>query len=213
MAPKTTRKSTKSDILRTGAGLLVGTGTDPIPDIRVNPADMHLELIPIDSVRQHPRNNNDGNADLIAESISELGFFDPITVQKSSGYILTGNHSWEEYRRQGATEIPAIVVDVDDVQAVRMMVAHNRTGRRGSDNPERTADALTWLEEEAGTPYVLCGTGYTTQDVEALLAGAIATEPMSDVEFDDATAPAAPKAKLCPNCGYNITADPDRYDG
>jgi hypothetical protein len=213
MAPKTSRKSPESDILRTGAGLLIGSGTDPIPDIRVNPADMRLELVPIDSVSQHPRNNNDGNADLIAESISELGFFDPITVQRSTNLILTGNHSWEEYRRQGASHIPAIIVDVDDVQAVRMMIAHNRTGRRGHDNAERTADALAWLEEEAGTPYVLCGTGYTSEDVAALLAAAIGTEPMGDLEFDDATTPAAPKARLCPNCGYDIAADRDRHDG
>ncbi len=40
----------------------------------------------------HPKNPRKGNVDLIIESIEENGFYGALIVQKSTGYILTGNH-------------------------------------------------------------------------------------------------------------------------
>lgn len=233
MTTKRTKKSTAADVLQTGTGLLATTADEAFgiraglsvhPDHvaihgKVRPENLQVQMIPIDSVRQHPQNNNAGDGDAIAESITELGFYDPIAVQLSTGYIITGNHSWEEYRRQGATRIPAIVHDVDDITAVRMMIGHNRTNRRGHDDDDATRSLLAWLEEQAGTPYVLCGTGYTLDDVNRLMTDAFpvagdTTADLMDIAEDDLSdlSTPSPKPRLCPNCGYDIAADRDRLD-
>lgn len=138
-------------------------------DNRIRPEDVRVTLIPIDSIQQHPENNNVGDDGAIGESIDELGFFDPITVQKSSGNIITGNHSWLAYRQRGATEVPAIVYDVDDLMAKRMLVAHNKTNRRGHDDGASTLALLESIIEGAGTEYALVGTGYHLDDYRELL--------------------------------------------
>jgi len=230
MTTKRAKKSTASETLRYGTGFLSGTDaaarqanrsaallhTGEPGDPRVNPATLAIVILPIDSVSQHPRNNNRGDGEGIAESIIELGFFDPIAVQESTGYIITGNHTWEEYRRLGATEIPAIVHDVDDVAAVRMMITHNRLNRKGRDDDDATRELLSWLRDATSTDAVLAGTGWTTAEADALMDAAFpvagdTTVDLFDVGDADLTAP-TPKPKPCPNCGYDIAADRDRLD-
>lgn len=160
----TSKTTLKSPNLATDSGLLIAT------DTRITADDVMaaLTLVPIDSIRPHPQNNNVGDLDAISESIKELGFFDPITVQRSTGYIITGNHSWRVHKGQGATEVPALVYDVDDLTAVRMMAAHNRTNRLGHDDPAATIALLNAIVDDAGTEYALCGTGWYMDDLAEL---------------------------------------------
>ncbi|WP_139806694.1 hypothetical protein [Deinococcus hopiensis] len=51
-------------------------------------------LVPVSDLKPHPRNPNVGNVDVIAESIKVNGFYGALVVQKSTGYILKGNHTW-----------------------------------------------------------------------------------------------------------------------
>lgn len=149
-----------------------------------------LRLVPIDSIQPHPKNNNAGDLESIGESIRELGFFDPITVQESTGYIITGNHSWRVHRANGASEVPALVYDVDDLTARRMMAAHNRTNRKGHDDPAATIALLNGIVDDAGTEYALCGTGWYLDDLAELEKLCADDEPPPAPEDDgDATGP------------------------
>lgn len=142
----------------------------PAGDDRVRAEDLAVVMVPIDSVQPHPMNNNVGDVDTIAESMDELGFFDPITVQKSSGNIITGNHTWKVRKAKGLTDIAAIVVDVSDFNALRMMAVHNRSNRKGHEDGQATFDLLQTLQDLGHEDYGLSGTGYDLDDVEALLA-------------------------------------------
>lgn len=122
----------------------------------------------IDSISRHPQNANQGDTEALEESIQTNGFYAPILVQASTGFIIAGNHRWEVAKKLGATSIPAIVVDVTDDEAIRIMVADNRITRLGMDDPAQLVELLETMND---TDLGLLGTGYTGEQLQALLNG------------------------------------------
>src|SRR3954462_602307 len=108
----------------------------------MNILNEQTENVPINSIRPHERNVNEGDLGQIIQSIDENGFWGTVIVQKSTGKILAGNHRWIAAKDQGATEIPVTYVDVDDELARRILLADNRITRLGHDNPSRLAEEL-----------------------------------------------------------------------
>lgn len=117
---------------------------------------------PVDMVRPHPENPRVGNVDAIAESITVNGFYGALIVQKSSGHIVAGNHRWKAAVQLGMSHVPAIMVDVDDEEAVRILLADNRTSDMGAYDDSALASLLSSLPS-------LDGTGYTPDDLALLL--------------------------------------------
>lgn len=139
--------------------------------------EMEVVGVRVTDLRQHPDNANNGDVDAIEESIEVNGFFAPILVQRSTGYILVGNHRFLAAQQLGAVEVPVIYLDVDDQRAKRIMVADNRTARLGHDDEAQLAQLLGELyATDAG----LHGTGYESQDFEKLMKGL--QEPL---DFDE----------------------------
>jgi hypothetical protein len=131
--------------------------------------DRGVEDVPVSEIAEHPDNVNLGNVESIKESIRVNGFYAPLLVQASTGYILVGNHRFRAARELGLVTIPAIFMDVEDEQAMRIMLADNRTARLGHDDLTALEAALTQLaESEKG----LLGSGYTHLDLSKLLADA-----------------------------------------
>jgi ParB-like chromosome segregation protein Spo0J len=127
---------------------------------------MSIVNTPLDEIERHPENPNLGDVDALEESIIVNGFYSPILVQSSTGYILAGNHRWEVAKRLGAETIPAIFIDVDEHEARRIMVADNRITRLGEDDPSTLVTLLaSLLETEEGT----AGTGYTLNEYQSIL--------------------------------------------
>ncbi len=48
------------------------------------------EMVDVRSLTPHPKNPNVGNADLIAESVVENGWYGSIIAQRSTGHVLVG---------------------------------------------------------------------------------------------------------------------------
>lgn len=124
------------------------------------------ELAPLDAVRPHPKNPRQGDIGSIHESIQANGFYGTIIAQKSTGFILAGNHRWQAARQSGATEIPITWVDVDDDHALRILLADNRTNDLASYDDNALAEILKDLHAETGT---LLGTGYDGDALDELL--------------------------------------------
>lgn len=118
----------------------------------------------IDTIQPHPVNPRNGDVDAIVESISVNGFIAPIIAQKSTGYIVAGNHRYFALKELGATEAPIIWLDVDDVAAKRYLLADNRT----SDLGQYDYGILVSVLQELNTEDSLLGTGYKDYDLEVL---------------------------------------------
>jgi hypothetical protein len=134
----------------------------------VNHAELKVEHEPIDNVSPHPDNANSGDVQALDESIDITGFYSPIIVQASTGYILAGNHRWEVMKARGEETIPVVYVDVTDAEARRIMVADHRITRLGEDDPALLAQLL---EQIAETDEGLVGTGFDARFMQDLLEG------------------------------------------
>jgi hypothetical protein len=121
---------------------------------------------PLGELRQHPENANNGDLRAIRESVERNGYYQPIIVQKSTGYIVSGNHRYQVAVEMDAVWIPAIILDLTDEEAKRIMVADNRTARLGKDDP---GQILNLLEQLAETDLGLIGTGYSMENLEELM--------------------------------------------
>lgn len=120
----------------------------------------------IDEIERHPDNANESDIDALTESIEVSGFYAPILVQASTGYILAGNHRWEVMKAAGEKTIPTIFLDVDDTEAKRIMVADNKITRLGQDDPARLAQLLDAISESDSG---LMGTGFDAAELQTLL--------------------------------------------
>lgn len=130
---------------------------------------VEVQYVNLEEIDLHPENANVGNVDAIAESIRVNGFYAPIVVQSTTGYILAGNHRYQAAAKLGYTQVPVVYLDVNDEEAKRIMVADNRTTRLGHDNDE----LLTNLLEELGDSELgLMGTGFSHADLQTLLDSA-----------------------------------------
>lgn len=124
----------------------------------------HLERVPVDAITPHPENARKGNVAAIGDSLAENHQFAPIIVQRSTGYVLAGNHTLLAARALGWPEVDAAFVDVDDDRARKIMLAANKT----SDSSTYEEQALLDLLEALNGDYE--GTGYTPDDLDDLLS-------------------------------------------
>jgi ParB-like chromosome segregation protein Spo0J len=138
---------------------------------------MQIVQVPVASVKQHPDNPHTADMDALEESVEVNGFFDPILVQASTRFIIAGNHRWLLFVKQEIATIPAIILDVDDLQAKRMLLADNRVGSRGHDD-----EALLFelLQDFGDDERALLGTGYDRSELDELRL--LTAEPLDFVE-------------------------------
>lgn len=139
-------------------------------------------MTPIELVQQHPRNPNEGDIELIAETMLSIGVYKSISAQQSTGNILEGNHRYSAMLLCGATEIPVTWLEVSDEDAMRIMLADNRTSEASRRNPHALEAAMKMLlPTEAG----LRGSGYGVEDLTALVKANRAFDhmPLSGLEL------------------------------
>jgi len=120
---------------------------------------------PVADLVLHPRNPNQGDVGAIATSIDAIGWYGAPIVQKSTGYILAGNHRVMAARHEGAETVPCLVIDVDDDVATRILVGDNRLAALAYMDDERALELLMELQATGGLP----GTGYDEDDLDALV--------------------------------------------
>lgn len=141
-------------------------------------------LGPIVSVRTsdlnfYPGNARRGDVDAIAESLRIHGQFQPIIVQKSTDYVLIGNHTLKAAQKLRWAEVDVAHLDVDDDKAKRIVLIANRTADLGTYDLEALAALLSDLDD-------LSGTGYSDGDLAGLIEG---DEPLDDEQDEQEAKP------------------------
>jgi hypothetical protein len=143
--------------------------------------DLTVHHVSPDAVREYPGNARRGDVDAIADSMDENGVFAPIVVQRSTGYVLDGNHRLKAMLQLGEDTVPVIYVDVDDERAKRIVLVANRTNDLATYDEQALVDLLQDLPD-------LSGTGYDDDDLADLLVGL-------DVHLEDASPDVKPTGK------------------
>jgi hypothetical protein len=125
---------------------------------------MQVERVPVAELTLYPGNPRKGNLALISDSLTVYGQVQPLVVQKSTGYVVIGNHRLMAARELGWTHVDVNYVDIDDETARKLLLIDNRTSDTGSYDEDLLAELLASLSED------LEYTGYTPDDLDDLLA-------------------------------------------
>lgn len=115
----------------------------------------------VDRLKPHPSNPRKGDVPAIMQSLERFGQVKPLIVQRSTGFIVAGNHTFEAARRLGWAKVRVIVKDMDDDTARSYLLADNRTGDKATYDE---GNLYKLLSETIN----LEGTGYDVDDMETL---------------------------------------------
>ena len=124
---------------------------------------MQIEEVALINLKPYPNNPRKGNVDLIVESLEAYGQYKPITVNKRTGEILAGNHTYEAAMKLGWKKISVSYVDVDNATAAKIVAIDNRTSDKGTYDTEMLLKLLDEMPD-------LLATGYEQEDYDDLLA-------------------------------------------
>ena len=113
------------------------------------------QLLPIYKVEPNPdqprRDFDEEELQALAESISEHGIIQPLTVRElNSGYyqIIAGERRWRAARLAGLGEVPVVVIEADDRKAMELALIENL--QRQDLNPVEEALGYRSLMEDFG---------------------------------------------------------------
>jgi DNA modification methylase len=123
--------------------------------------------IPTTELATYHRNPRRGNVKAIADSLRTLGQYRPIVVNAGThtgrpNEVVAGNHTLLAARELGWDHVDAVIIDVDDITAARIVAADNRTADLGHYDNAELLDLLSGLPD-------LDGTGYDDHDLQELL--------------------------------------------
>ena len=121
---------------------------------------------PLAQFTTHPKNVRQGDVGAITQSLQAHGQYRPIVVQRSTGHILAGNHTYLAAKSLGWEKVAATFVDCDDEQAVRILLVDNRANDLAMYDDRALADLLKNLST---TPTGLEGSLFSGDDLDDLL--------------------------------------------
>ena len=118
---------------------------------------LSIPISQVESYSGQPRKHFDEESlQELADSITEHGIIQPLTVRKlSSGYyqIIAGERRWRAARLAGLQEVPVIVMEADDRKAAELAMIENL--QREDLNP---------MEEAAGFQKLMADFGLTQEE-------------------------------------------------
>jgi ParB family transcriptional regulator, chromosome partitioning protein len=141
-------ESTRSRLGRGLASLIGDMGAETSASATTPERVRSQRRVPIEFLRPNPRNprRDFASAQLeeLANSIRERGIIQPIAVRSVKGAndmfeIIAGERRWQAAQRAGLHDVPVVVLDVSDVEALELAIVENV--QREDLNP---------LEEAAG---------------------------------------------------------------
>lgn len=141
---------------------------------------LHVEYVPIDTLKDHPRNyreHPDDQLEQIAQSLRENGFYRNVVVARD-GTILAGHGVVKAARKLRYREVPVIrlPVDPDDPHALKVLAGDNELGHLAEQNDRLLTELLKEIKENDASG--LAGTGFD----EMMLASLVfVTRPASEI--------------------------------
>lgn len=160
----------------------------------------NIQSMAISSLTAYPTNPRRGDIDAIALSLHAHGQYRPIVVQASTKFVLAGNHTLKAAKKLGWKKIKAVLVDVDEDTAKKIVLADNRLTDLAGYNEPLLKSLLQALPE-------LEGTGFTPSEVEAL--DRLISGDQKDPIASSTTLKDDPEVRIA---AWKFTVEQDAYD-
>ena len=122
--------------------------------------------IPLDELTPFPGNAKRGDVATIQASLRKNGQYRSLVVREIPDgplIVLAGNHTLQALQAEGATQVRCEVVLCDDATARRINLVDNKAAELGGYDNDSLAELLSYLDGDYE------GTGYSAEDVEALI--------------------------------------------
>lgn len=151
---------------RLGRGLAALIG-DASSEFEVVERVRGLRKVPIDLIRANPRNPRrlfrEEDLEELSHSIRQHGMIQPVVVRPQpgggNGYeLIAGERRWRAAQRAGVHEIPVVIQEVSDKEAMEIAIIENV--QRQDLNP---------LEEALGYDQLIAEFDYTQADLAAVI--------------------------------------------
>ncbi len=145
------------------------------------------EMVPIGSLRPHPRNYQGHPKDELehlVQSVKSYGFYRNVVIAKD-GTILAGHGMVEAARIVGMDSVPVVRLDLapDDPRAIKVIVADNEISHLAECDDRLLTELLKEIKQS--DPIGLVGTGYDEQMLANLV---FVTRPTSEISDFNAAA-------------------------
>jgi SAM-dependent methyltransferase len=157
--------------------------TEPAPLPSAPRADLPIEVVPLSSLRPHPRNYREHPPDQIAHlqaSLRANGFYRPVVIARD-GTVLAGHGVVKAALAMGIERGPAVRLDLepDDSRALRILAGDNEVARL-AEIDDRTLTEM--LRELAKLPAGLEGTGFDEAQLAALAMVTRGADELPDLD-------------------------------
>jgi len=113
--------------------------------------NVRAEKVAIDSIKAHPSNPRIGDVAAIADSLKVNGQYSPIVVWNDT--IIAGTHTWKAAKSLGWKEVAVTRYEGSERDALKILLADNRTSDIASYHNEFLIDLLKSLPNLEGTGY------------------------------------------------------------
>ena len=110
---------------------------------------MQIIELPIGDIKPYPNNPriNDGAVESLANIIKDLGFRNPILLNKNH-IIIEGHTRWEACKKLGMETIPCIVEeDLTEEQEKALRIADNKVAEIAEWDEEKLKAEMEWLKD------------------------------------------------------------------
>ena len=155
--------SSKTRLGRGLAALLGDVGPETVTEARIR----GQRRIPIETLRPNPQNPRrvfpEAELEELAQSIRERDIIQPIVVRAVVGAhdsfeIIAGERRWRAAQRAGLHDVPVVIVEADDRQALELAIIENI--QRADLNP---------LDESRGYESLITQFGYSQTDLAKVM--------------------------------------------
>lgn len=147
----------------------------------------------------NPRTKHDVAA--ISKSIGHFGFVNPILVQKGTWRVIAGHGRIAAAKKAGLTEVPVVVLDLDDKDAAAYTVADNRLTEKSEWDLPRLKTLLADLDNGS---FDLELTGFDADDLARMFDGDRTGEADPDAVPETPARPVTKKGDLIRLGGHRL---------
>jgi len=163
--------------------------------------ELHVMATPIDDVQPHPDNARKHRVEKIAQSLTAHGQRSPLVIQKSTGYVVKGNGTWQAAKLLGWNHLAMSFQEMSDETALAYLLADNRASDLSTYDAKKLSKALNLLADGPGLMDSLWDTS-EAEDIHEEAGGSSVLPDAGDsgvtqtVPEKEGKADAAPAAKM-----------------
>ncbi len=166
---------------------------------------VEFKRVKASDLKPHPQNlrrHGDAQRAAMQAMLNRIGYAGAcIVIKRKKKYVILDGHLRAETTPD--TEVPVLVVDLDDNEALALLAGHDKIGEMAEWDYEGVAAMLKKLNEEQGIDSE--SLGWSEEELQAI----VDLEPTEEPDESPASVPEPGEnvtaEQTCPSCGHKFS--------